>query len=88
MRSALSSINGGNLKNWGDKSDKRVAKVDFFNNKEKRHWVGYAQLKPQGTSSLAYPKKNFSLSLYEDAEKSVSAEALFVKDWKAQSKYA
>ena len=83
----FSSINGGNLKNWGDKSDKRVAKVDFFNNKEKRHWVGYAQLKPQGTSSLAYPKKNFSLSLYEDAEKSVSAEALFVKDWKAQSKY-
>lgn len=83
----FSSINGGNLQNWGDKTDKRVAKVDFFNNKEKRRWVGYAQLKPQGTSSLAYPKKNFSLSLFEDAEKSVSAEALFVKDWKAQSKY-
>ena len=28
---------------------------------------GYAEIKPQGTSSLVYPKKNFTIKFYQDA---------------------
>lgn len=77
----------GNLLNWGNKTDKRLVKMDFFNNREKLRWVGYAQIGPQGTSSLAYPKKNFSLSLFDDAEMTHEAKARFVREWNAQSTY-
>lgn len=77
----------GDLTNWGNKTDKRLVKMDFFNNREKLRWSGYAQIGPQGTSSLAYPKKNFSITLFDDAGMTNEAKARFVKEWNAQSAY-
>ena len=46
----------------------------------------YITIKCQGTSSMKYPKKNFTIKLFEDAERSQKKKIGF-KDWGKQNKF-
>ena len=46
----------------------------------------YITIKCQGTSSMKYPKKNFTIKLFEDAERSQKKKINF-KDWGKQNKF-
>lgn len=46
----------------------------------------YLQIKCQGTSSMKYPKKNFTIKLYKDAERTEKLKVNF-KNWGAQNKF-
>jgi hypothetical protein len=46
----------------------------------------YITIKCQGTSSMKYPKKNFTIALYEDAERTIKKKVPF-KNWGAQNKF-
>lgn len=46
----------------------------------------YITIKCQGTSSMKYPKKNFTIKLFEDAERSQKKKVAF-KDWGDQNKF-
>jgi uncharacterized protein YjdB len=46
----------------------------------------YITIKCQGTSSMKYPKKNFTVALYEDEERSIKKKVPF-KNWGAQNKF-
>lgn len=83
----FTSLEGGSLQGWGDKTDQRIASVDYLNHGNKRQWRGYCEIKPQGTSSLAYPKKNFSLTLFADSNKTIDANPVLIRDWGGQSQY-
>ncbi len=48
---------------------------------------GYAKVKWQGSSSLAFPKKNYTITLYSDAECTVKMPITLRETWGAQSKY-
>lgn len=50
------------------------------------HLTGYVDIKCQGTSSMSYPKKNFTIKLYKDANKTSSMKFNF-KNWGEQSKF-
>lgn len=51
-----------------------------------QNFDGYVKIKLQGTSSLNYPKKNFTIKLYSDAECTIPATLEF-KNWKPQAKF-
>ena len=46
----------------------------------------YIAIKCQGTSSMKYPKKNFTIKLFEDAEKTQKKKIAF-KNWGKQNKF-
>ena len=46
----------------------------------------YIKIKCQGNSSMSYPKKNFTIALYEDEDRSVKMKVPF-KNWGKQSKF-
>lgn len=58
--------------------------MDYKSNTMKFH--SYVKLKCQGTSSMSYAKKNFTLTLYEDADRSIKLKKNF-KGWGAQNKF-
>lgn len=51
-----------------------------------KHFKGYVEIKCQGTSSMAYPKKNYTIKPYEDETKTKKLKIDF-KGWGAQSKF-
>lgn len=56
----------GDISGMEEKSDIRNISFRYENGKETIS--GYAEIKPQGTSSLAYDKKNFTIKFYEDSQ--------------------
>ena len=46
----------------------------------------YIEIKCQGTSSMKYPKKNFTIKLYEDETRSIKKKIPF-KNWGEQNKF-
>ena len=58
--------------------------MDYKSNTMKFH--SYVKLKCQGTSSMSYAKKNFTVTLYEDADRSTKLKKNF-KGWGAQNKF-
>lgn len=46
----------------------------------------YIEIKCQGTSSMSYPKKNFTIKLFEDAEHTIKKKIAF-KGWGKQNKF-
>ena len=58
--------------------------MDYKSNTMKFH--SYIKLKCQGTSSMSYAKKNFTLTMYEDSDRSVELKKNF-KGWGAQNKF-
>lgn len=67
-------------KNDGDVSIKYI----FSNGTER--FNGFATLKVQGNSTTAYPKKNFTIKLFND-EKHKSKRKIAFNDWGAQNKF-
>ena len=63
--------------NWNDKSTYYPAALTFQDGR--KSFTMDIEIKPQGTSSLAYPKKNFTVKFTEGVE--------FVEKWGAQKKY-
>lgn len=58
--------------------------MDYISKTKKFH--SYIKIKFQGTSSLAYPKKNFTIKLYSDEAKDSKLKVNF-KGWGEQSKF-
>lgn len=56
----------GDISGMKEKTDTRDISFVYENGKDTVS--GFAEIKPQGTSSLAYDKKNFTIKFYEDAE--------------------
>ena len=61
-----------------------VMKFDYYSKTTEYH--GYVDIKCQGNSSMAYPKKNFTIKLYEDKAKTGKLKIDF-KGWGKQSKF-
>lgn len=61
-----------------------VMKFDYYSKTNEYH--GYVDIKCQGTSSMSYPKKNFTIKLYKDKDKAKKLKIDF-KGWGAQSKF-
>lgn len=55
----------GNIAQMYEKSDVRDIAVTYIC--EENFFKGYAKIKVQGSSSLAYDKKNYTINLYEDS---------------------
>jgi uncharacterized protein YjdB len=50
------------------------------------HFKGYVEIKCQGTSSMAYPKKNYTIKMFEDSTMAKKVKKDF-KGWGKQSKF-
>lgn len=61
-----------------------MLKFDYYSKTKEYH--GWAEIKCQGTSSMSYPKKNFTINLYKDKDKAKKLKIDF-KGWGAQSKF-
>lgn len=64
--------------------DATTLKFDYYSKTTEYH--GWAEIKCQGNSSMGYPKKNFTIKLYKDKEKTQKLKINF-KGWGAQSKF-
>ena len=56
----------GDISGMEEKTD--IRNISFVYENSNDTISGYAEIKPQGTSSLAYDKKNFTIKFYEDAD--------------------
>ncbi len=73
----------GNMTNMTSKKDVRNISFEYTN---KQHKItGVAQIKVQGTSSLAYAKKNYTINFYENA--TYTEEMGVDVGWGLQSEY-
>ena len=54
----------GNISNMTTKKDERQISFKYVDDSDE--YTGYANIKIQGTSSIAYAKKNYTIKLYED----------------------
>lgn len=61
-----------------------VMKFDYYSKTAAYH--GYVDIKCQGNSSMAYPKKNFTIKPYKDKAKTAKLKIDF-KGWGKQSKF-
>ena len=61
-----------------------VMKFDYYSKTNEYH--GYVDIKCQGNSSMAYPKKNFTIKPYKDKAKTAKLKIDF-KGWGKQSKF-
>lgn len=57
----------GDMSNMTDKSDVRDIKVKYEDGANKK-FTTYAQIKIQGASSAAYPKKNYTITFFKDSK--------------------
>lgn len=73
----------GDMTNMLKKSDERLVKVYYTNGRKK--FKSYANIKVQGTSSLAYDKKNYTINLCKD--KNCAKEKNIDVGWGKESKY-
>lgn len=67
------------------KDDGNVKVKYIFSNGAERY-NGFATLKVQGNSSVSYPKKNFTIKLFSDANCKTKQDISF-NDWGSQNKY-
>lgn len=73
----------GDISQMNDKKD--VRQIAFTYNDGNEEISGYAKIKPQGTSSMMYEKKNYTLNFYED--ESFEKELNIDVGWGPQNKY-
>lgn len=73
----------GDISGMQDKSDERGISFEYKDGE--RSFSGYAEIKIQGTSSIWYDKKNYTIKFYEDAghENKLKIDV----GWGEQSKY-
>ena len=71
----------------GDKpTDKTAVHATIEYISKTQHFKGYVDIKCQGTSSMAYPKKNYTIKMFTDETKAVKLKKDF-KGWGKQSKF-
>lgn len=71
----------------GDKPTDKTsvyATIEYISKTE--HFKGYVDIKCQGTSSMAYPKKNYTIKMFSDEAKTTKLKKDF-KGWGKQSKF-
>lgn len=71
----------------GDKPTDKTsvhATIEYISKTE--HFKGYVDIKCQGTSSMAYPKKNYTIKMFSDEARSTKLKKDF-KGWGKQSKF-
>lgn len=73
----------GNISKMTSKADER--KITFKYEDDNIKYEGYANLKIQGTSSIAYAKKNYTIKFYEDEKLENKLKIDF--GWGKQNKY-
>ena len=73
----------GNINEMYDKSDERRIKLKYESNDI--NFEGYASIKIQGSSSLRYEKKNYTIKLYDD--ENLENKKTIDFGWGKQSKY-
>ena len=73
----------GDISGMETKAD--IRNISFVYKADGKTVSGFAELKPQGTSSLAYDKKNFTIKFYQDAEH--EDKMPIDVGWGEQSKY-
>ena len=73
----------GNISGMNNKKDERIIDISYVSSNIS--FSGAAKIKVQGTSSLAYEKKNYTINLYKDS--SVKKKLSVDVGWGAQSKY-
>lgn len=61
-----------------------MMKFDYYSKTTEYH--GYVDIKCQGTSSMSYPKKNFTIKSYKDKDKTKKLKIDF-KGWGEQTKF-
>jgi hypothetical protein len=64
--------------------DNVLAEMTYISNT--LNFNSYIEIKCQGTSSMKYPKKNYTVKLYDDDERTISQKHNF-KHWGKQSKF-
>lgn len=64
--------------------DNVLAEMDYISKSENFH--AYLEIKCQGSSSMNYPKKNFTVKLYSDEERETKLKKDF-KGWGEQTKF-
>ena len=77
----------GDMSNMLTKSDERNIVIKYKDKSGDKEFETYAKIKLQGTSSLAYDKKNYTITLYEDENYENKNKIIMNEDWGAQSKY-
>ena len=97
----VKKIESGNLGNNIEPQDNDIPKVFFSGEKptsktavhatieyksKTEHFKGYVEIKCQGTSSMAYPKKNYTVKMFKDNTMTKKLKKDF-KGWGAQSKF-
>ena len=75
----------GDISNMHVKSDIRKAKITYIG--DELNFESYIEIKLQGSSSLAYEKKNYTIKLFKDEEHTEKNKVEVNKDWGKQSKY-
>lgn len=71
----------------GDKpTDKTAVHAIIEYISKTQHFKGYVDIKCQGTSSMAYPKKNYTIKMFSDEARSTKLKKDF-KSWGKQSKF-
>lgn len=97
----MNKIENGNLGNNVEPQDADIPKVFFSGEKptsktsvhatmeyksKTEHFKGYVDIKCQGTSSMAYPKKNYTIKMFTDSTMAKKVKKDF-KGWGKQSKF-
>lgn len=73
----------GNIDKMDTKQDERKIKLKYISND--LEFTSYIKIKPQGNSSMAYKKKNYTIKLYEDNKYTNKKNIDF--GWGKQHKY-
>lgn len=73
----------GNIENMNDKSDEREVGFSFLSNNIS--FVKFAKIKIQGSSSIRYEKKNYTIKLYDDSNFENKFNVNF--GWGSENKY-
>ena len=75
----------GDIAGMTAKKDEREILLKYTS--EELNFEKYTKIKIQGSSSLAYEKKNYTINFYEDDAYSKKTKVDMVQGWEAQSKY-
>lgn len=75
----------GDISNMTDKKDERKILLKYTS--ENLNFEKYAKIKIQGSSSIVYNKKNYTINLYEDQDFNKKSKVDMGKGWGAHSKY-
>lgn len=75
----------GDISNMTEKTDVRNITIKYTS--DDLNFEKYAKIKVQGTSSLMWDKKNYTINLYEDGSYTKKSSVDMGKNWDAQSVY-